>query len=75
MEEKKEIRLKLREAYQKLLPYSARMTARRQLMARVPLNKRQFENRITNKVEIDLTEAVLWAQELGVDVNDLWELV
>ena len=75
MKEKKKVKFKIREAYQKILPYSARMSVRQDLMAQIPLSKRQFENRISNKVKIELSELAIWADIMEVEFNDLWEFV
>ena len=75
MEQKRKVQFKIREVYQKILPYSARMAVRRELMATVPLSKRQFENRVSNKIEVELSELAVWADIMKVEIGDLWELV
>ena len=74
MENKKRIVLKIREAYTRILPFSRRMEIRRRLMVRLGLSKRAFETRLSNQLMIDLEEAVVWSQELNLELSDLYDI-
>ena len=75
MENDKRIELKIREAYMKILPFQERMAVRHRLMTRLGLSVRAFEGRINHRVMLDLDEAVVWAQELGLEIEDLYEVI
>lgn len=75
MDNDKRIVLKIREAYITILPKTRRMETRHRLMTRLGISVRAFEARIKHKVMIDLEEAVVWAQELNKDVNELYDIV